>query len=299
MNKTPVDYKLLAIFVAVAEEASFSMAARKLGLGKGTVSRAISTLEDLLGAELIHRNTRRVALSTAGTELYERTARHLVALDAAVCELPERSDQPSGQLRMTAPHDFGVIVLPHIISQFSKRYPDVRFDVHLGNARVDLVAEGFDLAIRASGARLEDSSLTARRLASAGIAFYAAPSYLARRGRPRHVGETGHDWVIHPRARAIWAIWKAPRDAAGRVACDDMFLIRELLREGVGVGVLPRFLAEPYVRDGLLEAVPLADSGLRDKSFFFLVYPSRGQVPRKVTAFRDFLLERLKKSTLD
>jgi DNA-binding transcriptional LysR family regulator len=143
-----------------------------------------------------------------------------------------------------------------------------------------------------------ESLATARRLAGAGIAFYAAPSYLARRGRPTQLGDSAHDWVLHPRARALWEIWKVPPEAAGRFVCNDMFLIRELLREGVGVGVLPRFLAEPYVRDGLLEAVPLGDSGLRDESFFFLVYPSRGRVPRKVTAFRDFLLERLKKSSL-
>src|SRR5215831_2147300 len=101
MPATPPDYDLLAALVAVAEEASFSKAARRLGVTKGTVSRAIARLEDSVGAELVHRNTHKVALSTAGTALYERTAPHLSALDRAVGTLPERSEQPSGELRIT------------------------------------------------------------------------------------------------------------------------------------------------------------------------------------------------------
>src|SRR5262245_32484260 len=98
MNETPLDYRLLTIFATVAELYSFSKAARKLGIGKGTVSRAIARLEELMGAELIHRTTHDVALSTAGAALYERTAHHLAALDVAVHDLPERATEPSGQL---------------------------------------------------------------------------------------------------------------------------------------------------------------------------------------------------------
>jgi DNA-binding transcriptional LysR family regulator len=294
MGKTPIDYQLLAAFVAVAEESSFSKAARKLGIGKGTVSRSIARLEAILGAELLHRTTHAVALSTAGAALYERTAHHLAALDQAVLKLPERAEQPSGQLRITAPHDFSVIVLPEVLSQFSRRYPDIRFDVRLTNARVDLVAEGFDLAIRAAPARMKDSSLTARRLGGASIAAYAAPSYLARRGRPRQLGDAAHDWIMHP---GMLTVWKPPRGTAWRFLCDDILLKRDLLRDGVGVGVLPRFVGEPYVRDGLLEPVPMREWHPA-KAFFFLLYPSSGQVPRKVTALGDFLLDRLNKAPL-
>jgi DNA-binding transcriptional LysR family regulator len=294
MSKTPVDYQLLAIFAAVAEESSFSNAARKLGLGKGTVSRAIARLEALLGAELIHRTTHTVALSTAGIALYERSARHLAALDEAVHKLPERAEQPSGQLRITAPHDFGVIVLPEVLSQFSRRYPDIRLDLRLSNERVDLVAQGFDLAIRVA-ARMKDSSLTARRIGGGAVRAYAAPSYVGRRGKPRQLGDPTHDWVMHP---GVLGLWKPPRAATWRILCDDLFCIRELVRDGAGVGVLPRFLAEPYVRDGLLESVTLAEWP-QPKASFFLVYPSSGQVPRKVVAFRDFLVERLKTAPIE
>jgi DNA-binding transcriptional LysR family regulator len=293
MARTPVDYQLLAVFAAVAEEASFSKAARRLGIGKGTVSRAIASLEELLGTQLLHRTTHAVALSTAGTALYERTAHHLTALDQAVLKLPERAEQPSGLLRLTAPLDFGHIVLPEVLSHFSRRYPDVRFDVRLTNAHVDIVAEGFDVAIRVAIGKLKDSSLTARRLGSAGAGFYAAPSYVARRGKPKQIGEENHAFILSP---AVVARWKLPREANLRFVCDDFFLVRELVRDGAGVGLLPYFVADPYVRDGLLEPVPVSD--VFSGNSFFLLYPSSGPVPRKVAAFRDFLLERFKKAPL-
>ena len=295
MAKTPVDYQLLAIFTAVAEETSFSKAAHKLGIGKGTVSRAVAQLEELVGAELLHRTTHTVALSTAGLALYERTAHHLAALEQAVRKLPERAEEPSGELRLTAPLDFGHIVLPEILVQFARRYPDIRFDVRLTNARVDIVSEGFDVALRASIGPLKDSSLTVRRLGSARSRFYAAPAYVARRGKPRQLGEAKHDWLLHP---GTLAFWKLPREMTFRFLCDDFFLARDLVRDGAGIGLLPYFVAEPYVRDGLLEPVPIGDLP-RESGGFFLLYPSIGQVTRKVIAFRDFLLERLKKSPLE
>lgn len=290
MNEAPTNYQLLAVFVAVAEQASFTKASRKLGIGKGSVSRAITELEQQLGTELLHRTTRAVSLSTAGAALYERVAQHIKGLDDALVELPERSADPSGDLRMTAPQDFGNIVLADMLTQFVRRYPQIRVDVRLTNARVDLVAEGFDLAIRAAPGTLKDSTLTARRLGTSPTGFFAAPSYLARRGKPRQFAESGHDWILHP---ALRAAAKLGADAPVRFMSDDFLFIRDLAREGGGIAALGRFMAAPYVRDGLLEELTLADAP-RWGGALYLVYPSSGQVPRKVTAFRDFLIERLK-----
>ena len=294
MSQTPFDHRLLSVFTIVAEQTSFSKAAKKLGVGKGTVSRAIARLEELVGAELLHRTTHSVALSTAGAALYERTAHHLAALEQAVLKLPERAEEPAGELRLTAPHDFGAILLPEILSQFSRRYPEIRLDVRLTNARVDLVAEGFDLAIRVAGGSMKDSSLIVRRLGTAGGDFYAAPSYVARRGKPKLVGEAKHDWIMHPN---LISHWKVPREKI-RFFCDDFLVARDLVREGAGVGFLPSFVAETYVRDGSIESLETGDRRFASGSFA-LLYPSSNQVPRKVTAFRDFLVERLKRVPLD
>ncbi len=294
MKETPANYQLLAVFVAVAEETSFTKAARKLGIGKGTVSRAVAELEAELGAELLHRTTHAVALSTAGAALYERTARHLAALDQAVQKLPERAAEPSGVLRMTAPNDFGMVVLPAVLAQFARRYPDVQVDMRLTNARLDLVAQGIDVAIRAAPT-LKDSTLTIRRLAVGTAGWYAAPTYVARRGRPKELGDPRHDWILHAGARRFL---KVPEDAPWRFQCDDILLSRHLAREGAGVCFLPEFVAAEDVREGILEELPLGDRGQNLKSELVLLYPSSGQVPRKVTAFRDFLIEWLKKPGL-
>lgn len=285
----PVNLQLLVTFAAVAEQASFSKAAAKLGVAKGTVSRSIAQLEQLLGVELLHRTTHHVSLSTAGSVLYERTRSHLSALNAALVELPEREEAPSGLLRMTAPPDFAAIVLPSVLAAFSRRFPSVRYEVRVGGQHIDLVKEGFDLAIRAATGRLDDSSLTVRRLGRGTASFYAAPSYLARRGRPKQLGDDRHTWVLHPSiARRL-----EPKIETPRFAVDDFLLARELLRDGVGIGMLPSFLARGYVREGLLEEVALADLSALPGELVML-YPSSGQTPKKVAAFRDFLVDALR-----
>lgn len=178
------------------------------------------------------------------------------------------------------------------MTQFALRYPEITFDTRVTNERVDLVAEGFDLAIR-SGGRLIDSALTARRLGAAPASFYAAPSYLARHGRPRTLWSSDHHWIAH---RRLVEYWKIP---TGRVRhlSDDMTHMRELAREGAGIAFVPDHLAAPYVRSGELEHVELANKGL--SSQVWAVYPSSGQVPRKVIAFRDLLVEWLGRSPLE
>ena len=292
MPRRTVDYDALAIFLAVAEERSFSKAAKRLGIGKGTVSRAMASLEETVGAELIHRTPRAVALSTAGSALYERTAPHLRAVDDAFGHLPERGEQPSGVLRLTAPHDFAIIVLPEVLARFALRYPEVSFDTRITNARVDLIAEGFDLAIRMAPGRLDDSNLTVRRLGVAPTGFYAAPSYLVRRGRPKTLWSPDHDWIAHLR---MIGHWKVPATSVRHLS-DDMTHMRELAREGAGIAFLPDYLTAPYVQSGALERVDVPSKGLTSQ--ILLLYPSSGQVPRKVTAFRDFLLEWLARSPL-
>lgn len=291
--KTPFDLRLLTTFAAVAEHQSFSRAAKALGVAKGTVSRTITQLEAELGIELVHRTTHHVALSTAGAALSERTRGHLSALQTSVSNLPELEDEPSGLLRIAAAPEFGVLVLPAIISAFSQRFPNVRFDIRLSTDNADLVREGYDLAIRVATGSLKDSALKMRRIARGTTAFYAAPAYIARQGRPKRLLEKRHSWVLHA---GIVQLLKL--DADGVQYCvDDFFLARDLMREGVGVGLLPTFMARSDLKEGLLEEVSLQEPHVLFGDLVVL-YPSSGQTPKKVTAFRDFLVETLKSGTV-
>ena len=135
---------------------------------------------------------------------------------------------------------------------------------------------------------MNDSTLIARRVGRGRAAFYAAPSYVARRGRPRQLGDPRHAWVLHVGALRLLA----PGTEAPRVLVDDFVLARELIRAGMGVGMLPAAVALPYTREGLIESVTLGELPLPEGEIM-LVYPSSGHTPRKVTAFRDFLVEAL------
>lgn len=275
---------LVSVLVAVGETASFSAAAQRLDVTTGTVSRSIARLEALVGTQLVHRTTRHVSLSTAGQALFERSASHVRGIEAALKNLPERKQEPAGTLCLTAPPDLGVTLLPDVISRFVALYPQVRVDVDLGNRKVDLVAEGFDLALRASTGQERDSSLVRRKVMVVDLRFYASPTYLARRGVPREPWAMDHDWIGFVNASKHM---RPPAGFAPRVASNDMLFIREATRAGVGIGLLPNFIADSLVAAGTLTAilprVRLASAG------FVMLHPA-GPVPRKVTAFRDVLL---------
>ncbi|MBC8073975.1 MAG: LysR family transcriptional regulator [Deltaproteobacteria bacterium] len=289
MAATPterLDLGLLEIFVAVAEQASFSKASRSLGVTKGTASRAVARLERIVGAELLHRDTHRVAMSTAGIALFERAAPHLAALAGAVSDLPEHREEPAGQLRITASHDFGLTMLPVIVASFSLRFPAITFDIRLSNDVADLVAEGFDLSIRAAPRGLSDSSLTVRKLGTTELRFYGSPRYVARRGEPREYGDLNHDWIVFSPSTKLF---KPKSGASIRFLSDNLIFVRALAIADGGIAALPPFVADEEVQAGRL--VPVMQSRtLRAPGGYFLLYPTRGQISRKVSAFRDFLV---------
>jgi len=280
--------ELLPFFLAVAQAGSFTGAARALGQTKSRVSRAVAELERALDTELFYRTTRAVALTTAGVALFERASPLYESLREAVGDLPVERETPSGELRLTAPVDLHE-VLSEVVARYALRWPDVRVEIDLTNRIVDVVRERFDLAVRATSGRLADTSLVARRVAQLEGLLYAAPTYLARRGTPRDVDDTAHDWILFnpsPRAPAI------SRVVTPRIRVNDLVTVRHLLRAGAGVGWLPRFLAGPLVDAG--ELVHVLPSWRTSTGAFYCVYPSRKHVPVKVTAFRDLLIEHMR-----
>lgn len=285
-----MDLNLLSVFVKVADAPSFAEAARQLGLRRSSVSRAVGALEKELGVQLFSRTTRAVALTTAGSALYERVAPQLAALREAAEALPEREEEPSGELRLTAPNDMVATFLPRVIAGFCERHPRVQVDVRRASRRADLIAEGFDLALRPVIHRLNDSTIVARRLCDLEVRLFASPSYLERAGAPRSLAETaGHPFVVLRQLRVPPPLPKS--QVRPHVVSDDMLFLAQMVKAGLGLGLLTTFVAEEDLAAGRLVRI-LPKLSIRVGALY-LVYPPAQHVPRKVTAFRDHLVEYL------
>ncbi len=289
-----MDLNLISVFQQVAEAASFSAAAKKLGVRRSSVSRSVAALERELGVQLFNRTTRSVALTTAGTALLSKVRPQLIALEDALGSLPEREEEPSGELKLTAPGDIGAIVLPAVLAGFALRFPAVNVDARLTNRTVDLVGEGFDVALRA-GTKLQDSSLVARRVSVVSFQVFASPTYLARAGTPRTAADAmDHAWVMFRGFKLPPPLGVLKRKP--RVTGDDMMFVHRTVRAGVGLGAMPAFLAQQDVANGTLVRVLPKIEG--KQGALYLLHPPAQHVPRKVTAFRDYLVQHLQQHPL-
>jgi len=285
----------LSVFIAIARAGSVSGAAAKLAMPKSSVSRALSRLETALHRQLVHRTTRKLRLSDAGEALLTQSEPLVTSLSQALSPAPE-SASPSGLLRITCTIDFGATVLAELVARFVARYPAVQVDVHLSNSIVDLVSAGFDLGVRFSTKpRLRDTSLVARRAGQLYTQLVASPGYLVRRGVPRTQADlSAHDWITYRGAESL-LLGTARRTRRlplrGRIRCDDMFFACAAARAGAGIALLPSFLAEPELSAGSLQAI-LPKLHLASGSVW-VVHPPARNLPAKVSAFRDLVVEAL------
>ena len=276
-----MDLNHLAVYVAVAEHNSFTRAADILGLPRSAVSRRVAALEEALGVELLIRTTRHVETTSAGRRLLRDVAPLLGQLEAAVHDLPERSAEPAGELRITAPPDLGLWLLPPVLGALTVMHPAVHPVVALSNRVVDLEREGFDVALRIAMAGLPDSGLKARKLGQIGTRLYASPSYIAQHGAPANLEDVAGHRVVSRSGADI----PEPFRRASVVSADDMLLGLGLVKHGVGIGLLPMFLAQEGVDAGELEVL------LPDRCFgvgvLHAVFPGARELPPKSAAFRD------------
>jgi DNA-binding transcriptional LysR family regulator len=291
VSKLP-DFEGLAIFAKVVQMRSFTGAAAELRLSKATVSKAVGRIEEKFGTRLFNRTARRLALTEVGRELYERAAHILSEGEAAENEGITHSAVPRGHVRLTAPISFGVLHIAPILPEFLALYPDVTVDLHLSDAHVDLVGEGYDAAIRI--ASLPDSSLMARTLAPASRYLVAAPSYLSKYGRPPHpLRLSEHRCVAYVSTPGeTWHFRNAAGDTATvhpvgpfRVNNGDAML--PALTAGIGLGVLPEFILREALKDGRLEIV-LPEWTPSGGSVHWLTPPG-GRRPKRVEVLGDFL----------
>jgi DNA-binding transcriptional LysR family regulator len=295
MSKLP-DFEGLAIFAKVLQMRSFARAAADLQLSKATVSKAVSRLERRLGTRLFNRTSRRLSLTEAGKQLAERAQHILAEGELAESEGVASAAAPRGHVRLAAPMSFGVLRVAPILPEFLERYPDVSIDLHLSDAQVDLIGDGYDAAIRI--AALPDSSLVARTLAAMPRYLVAAPGYLAKFGRPDHPQQlTDHRCVCYAGSTGdAWRFTRADGETiavrpSGPLRVNNGDAMMPLLVGGGGLGILPDFIVREALDDGRLEIV-LPDWDVGGGAVHW-VTPPGGPRPKRVEVLGDFLAEKL------
>jgi DNA-binding transcriptional LysR family regulator len=292
MAKLP-DFEALAIFAKVVELRSFANAASELALSKATVSKAVTRLEERLGARLFNRTSRRLALTDAGQRLSERAARLLADGEAAENEALAQSVAPRGLVKLAVPMTFGVRNVAPLLPEFLQAYPDVSIDLHLGDATVDLIGEGFDAGLRI--ARLPDSSLIARRLCAMPRYTVAAPTYLKRYGRPTHPMHLaqhrcfGYAYLSTPN---IWHYTNAAGEQAsvrpaGQLRVNNGEALMPALLAGLGIADLPDFIVGDAIASGEVEVI--LKGWKQPEGAVHLVTPPGGPRPARVEVLADFL----------
>lgn len=295
MSKLP-DLEGLAIFAKVAELKSFARAAAELNLSKATVSKAVSRVEARLGTRLFNRTSRKLALSDAGRALQTRAAAMLAEGEAAESETLSQSVSPRGLVRLTAPMSFGVLYLAPLLPDFFRAYPDISIDLHLSDAQIDIIGEGFDAALRI--AQLPDSSLQARRLCGMDLHLVAAPSYLKTHGRPRHplqLSEHAGLNYSYSLGQETWRFRKKDEIATvrpqGPLRVNNGEAMLPSLIGGLAMGVLPEFIVRDAVQAKQLEIV-LPDWSLPQSAVHW-VTPPGGPKPKRLEVLADFLAQKL------
>ncbi|WP_421705920.1 LysR family transcriptional regulator [Alloalcanivorax xenomutans] len=284
----------LTALVAVARKGSLTTAAEHLGISVGAVSRRLAGLEARLGVRLLNRSTRAVRLSAAGETYLSHVVPALEAITAAGELVRAQTLGPSGEIRVSLPVNFGRAHLALRLPEFLMRYPEVHLDAQFDDRFVDLVAEGFDLAIRIG--RLDDSRLVARRLASDRRVLVASPAYLESAGRPRHPRDLLAHQCLHYtnfRGPVVWSFHKAGKQVdipvRGRFTSNYGLPLTMAAEQGQGLVHSAMSLVGEAIRDGrLVEVLPgwrLPEIGIH------AVYPGRKHVPEKVRVFIDFVAE--------
>ena len=283
-------------FATVVDQGGFTDAARKMGISKSAVSKHVSSLEARIGARLLNRTTRRVSPTEIGLAYYDRARRVLNDAGEADALVTSMQTAPSGVLRVSVDTDFGVSLLSPILADFLRDCPEVTVNMSLSNRYVELISEGFDLAIRRG--ELEDSSLRARRLLNTTRRMVGSPAYFEQFGRPKRVEDLSDHRLLHYSNEASANVWRiitasgerrAVRTTGWLTVNDGQSLLNAAI-SGLGIAYLPRFLYAEAMKAGLVEeaipSLPMETVGVH------AVYPPGRFTQPKVRAFIDFLSDR-------
>ncbi|MEH6592275.1 MAG: LysR family transcriptional regulator [Halioglobus sp.] len=286
----------IPVFVAVVESGGFSSAARMLGVSKSAVSKRINQLEKSLGVRLLHRTTRTLSLTEAGERYFEHAAQALAAARQAEDAVTELQGEPQGKLKISSPMSFGRLHVAPMMPKLLKRYPKLQIELVMDDRTIDLVAAGFDVAIRSGSGSLPTSALIARKLAPLRQVLCASPDYIERYGLPAQPTELPeHNCVLFSLSSDAdeWTLVGDDEpeivSVSGNYKVNNSEALLEALREGIGIGRLPTFVAGPDLKTGRL--IRLLESHHIPDHSFYAVFPEREYLPAKVRAFLDFAIE--------
>lgn len=281
----------------VIELGAFAAAARDVGLSKAAVSKQIAQLEATLGVALISRTTRQLVATEAGRSYYEHCVRILEDIGEAELSISEMQQKPRGTLRVNAPMSFGLTHVSPLVPTFAARYPEVRIELSMDDRPIDLIQEGFDVALRGRSS-LPDSSLIARRIAPLRRVVCASPGYIEHYGFPQcpmelsqhrcliySLSSSPREWVLMHNSTGI----EARVEVDGFYVANNSIALRHALLADAGVALIPTFLVGDDLRSGVL--VPLLDEYTPLEQTLWALYPFHRYVPTKVRCFIDFLVE--------
>jgi len=289
-----MEFSAIPVFVAVVEQRGFSSAAQTLGISKSAVSKRITQLENHLGVRLLHRTTRKLSLTEAGERYYEHASQTMISAARAEDAVTELQGEPQGKLKISSPMSFGRLHVASLIPKFLKRYPKIQIDLVMDDRNVDLVSEGFDVAIRSG--KLPDSTMIARKLTPLRQVLCASPKYIKTHGQPNTPSQLrqhncilfsysidANEWTLHGD--------KGPENVfvSGNYRVNNSEALHESLLEGIGIGRLPTFVAGPDLKNGRL--VELFKHYSIPDHTFYAVFPERQYLPAKVRVFIDFAIE--------
>ena len=295
MSETMNPYEDMRIFAQVMEAGSFTAAADRLGMSKQSVSRRLMQLEERLGVRLLNRSTRRLDATPLGQHYYQSALRLLGEVQQVEHDISGQAQALRGTLRLSAPLSFAMSHLGCLLTEFLQLHPQVDVEVDLSDRAVDLIGEGYDLALRIGA--LEDSSLIARRIASVERVYCASPAYLQARGVPLKPEDlAGHDYLPYGHSRQVqWQFRQGGKAQAiqvtGRMRANNGELLRDAAIAGMGVTYLPTFIVGQALADGRL--VNVLEEWTPPALQLSAVYPQHRQVARPVQGFVSFLRERL------
>jgi DNA-binding transcriptional LysR family regulator len=281
----------IRIFVATIEAGSFTAAADRLGLSKQFISKRVMALEARLGVRLLIRTTRQLRPTELGLAYYERMHALSQQIDDAEQAISQQNAAPRGVLRITAPMSFGTLHLGPLLPRFMQEHPQVSIEMDLSDRTVDLIGEGYDMAVRIG--QLVDSSLIARSIAPMQVRVCASPDYLARRGAPTSPSELrNHDCLLYGHSKHVeWPFFNHGKrqliGVSGRLRTNNGELVRDAAIAGLGLAHLPTFIIAQALSSGAL--VSVLDDYCPPASAVHAVYPQHRQSSLAVHAFVDFL----------